>query len=672
MRRPFVLFVLFAICVSGCASSHPAGSITAAPAPAGVDQSLWRTLTAELERQVAAHPRAASAAASDAAQLTYDQGSSRISWYMVHAGDYNQDGLVTVSDLTPLAGYFNQTAQSTFALPDFPHESIQSAIDGDGNGEINLADITPIAANFDHQLEGYHVYQSADAADNPEDAGLPNGPGAQLVETVPIASATQVQGERRKFTLQVVPTSITQYFWVRPYSHGVDGAASNSVEVTAVGNFPPVAQLSAPQSASTPAKVTFDASGSHDPDGQIVRYEWDFDGDGVFETDWGSQSTAPYVYYEPGLFETTVRVTDSAGAVSTASTTIEVAEAAKWHRTLIQGGPEPFPTEHFLWDYNGTALLACHQDYDGAGLYPPVLLKSEDKAATWTFVRDLYQDSEKFTLEWGGIVANRPAVILSQASTVDFVRAGNLDMSSWIPPVALDLGSNFQGIALYLIDNKPTVFCEKGGTLSFMLMSDDTFGLGWDGDPVPLGVPFSATRSASIGGLPGTLELRNNDLLYLHLQDDSGVEWSGPTFLNPDQPIADGLPSRLLEVNGNPAVLFTEATSRTLKFVRALDATGSAWPAASTISSVASLNGGAVISIVDNRPAIVYRDRIDKYVKFVGSNDPDGHSWSKPIAVSNEWGSADPLVTLAEIGNVPMFTAVDIIIEPKFVTYSYY
>ena len=39
---------------------------------------------------------------------------------------------------------------------------------------------------------------------------------------------------------------------------------------------------------ATGQPVTFDASGSTDPDGTIVKYEWDLDGNGTYETNTGS------------------------------------------------------------------------------------------------------------------------------------------------------------------------------------------------------------------------------------------------------------------------------------------------------------------------------------------------------------------------------------------------
>jgi hypothetical protein len=66
---------------------------------------------------------------------------------------------------------------------------------------------------------------------------------------------------------------------------------------------------------------TFDASASSDPDGSIVRYQWDLDGNGSFERDTGADATTAYTYPEllfRGRDSLTVhvRVTDNRGATA--------------------------------------------------------------------------------------------------------------------------------------------------------------------------------------------------------------------------------------------------------------------------------------------------------------------------------------------------------------------
>jgi len=101
---------------------------------------------------------------------------------------------------------------------------------------------------------------------------------------------------------------------------------SDSVQVT-VTNLPPIAHLLVisgsisivvyPISASginavVNVAVEFRGTGS-DPDGCVVKYEWDFDGDGAY--DWSSPSTGQttHTYAVEGIYTATLCVTDDDG-----------------------------------------------------------------------------------------------------------------------------------------------------------------------------------------------------------------------------------------------------------------------------------------------------------------------------------------------------------------------
>lgn len=93
--------------------------------------------------------------------------------------------------------------------------------------------------------------------------------------------------------------------------------------VTTTGNRPPTAQASAsPSSGDAPLEVRFDVDAS-DPDGDPLAYSWDFDNaDGIQHE--SAEKSPRHTYQNRGTYTATVRVSDSAGATSTSSVTVNV------------------------------------------------------------------------------------------------------------------------------------------------------------------------------------------------------------------------------------------------------------------------------------------------------------------------------------------------------------
>jgi hypothetical protein len=89
-------------------------------------------------------------------------------------------------------------------------------------------------------------------------------------------------------------------------------------------NRPPLASFTAsPNPVEPHQQVQFDASGSSDADGSIVKYEWDIDAVGNnFERDTGTNPRTSAFYDNSGTYRVGLRVTDDDGV--TATTTRDV------------------------------------------------------------------------------------------------------------------------------------------------------------------------------------------------------------------------------------------------------------------------------------------------------------------------------------------------------------
>jgi spore coat protein H len=84
-----------------------------------------------------------------------------------------------------------------------------------------------------------------------------------------------------------------------------------------------------PNQGWAPLTVYFSAFGSSDPDGKIMHYAWDLDGNGSLETD--ATSTSGYTYYtyaKPGEYTVTLQVTDNEGGTATDTVHVSVRHPA--------------------------------------------------------------------------------------------------------------------------------------------------------------------------------------------------------------------------------------------------------------------------------------------------------------------------------------------------------
>ena len=327
-----LLFVTLVLLHSSCGGSARLSAAPAAGRPSLTELQL--KLAAEFARlgidpgKVAAQaPQGAENAVFDLAATVLDpdgppdgQGGGNLAptgielkWTERLIGDYDQNGEVNISDLSPISASWKVTVSyddpllhGGFALwPRGDPTAVGAAnwsharVDGDGNGEINISDITPISVHWKQTLSGYRVYRKAPGASSfslIDPAGAPDG--YTLDHSAPPTPQDPVR--YRLTDDEASPAGLgggVYAYYVAPYDAATDtlGAASGVVYVnnqTGEVNQAPVAALSVtPDFAGAPATITLDASASYDTDGTIAAYRWDFDADGTW--DWLSTDPLP-------------------------------------------------------------------------------------------------------------------------------------------------------------------------------------------------------------------------------------------------------------------------------------------------------------------------------------------------------------------------------------------
>ena len=263
----------------------------------------------------------AAAPAARPTRLAWDSGSSTLTWGYGNTGDYDQNSLVNLADLTPLAVHFGENAASDYW-------DVAAVIDGDANGAVTLGDITPIAQHFGSLLNAFNIYSATDyttAPDAPDDPS-PGGP----IATVYLADATgDPHAERLQFAHVLGGPAPDEYYWVRPDGAMLPGTGSEGERSNLAGgpdptHLPTAALTADVVSGPAPLTVQFSGSGSTDPSGAIQIYEFDFNGDTVFDLSQTTPDPPPYTYSSVGTFNATLCVTDELGNTDKDTLTITV------------------------------------------------------------------------------------------------------------------------------------------------------------------------------------------------------------------------------------------------------------------------------------------------------------------------------------------------------------
>lgn len=158
-----------------------------------------------------------------------------------------------------------------------------------------------------------------------EQAPAEEAPAAGTSEAIPPAEPTaepvvEPTGEAPSEGAAPATTEAVPGPTATPTLGAAPGATPQAADCA--NNTDPVANAGGPYEAMMgkgEAYVTFDGSGSSDPDGMIVTYEWDF-GDG--NADNGQSIT--YGYASTGTFVAALTVTDNCGAIAQATADVTI------------------------------------------------------------------------------------------------------------------------------------------------------------------------------------------------------------------------------------------------------------------------------------------------------------------------------------------------------------
>ena len=167
---------------TGTGTETPTGSdidaeLAALTAPEGVDPVLFSHLKKALANALASVGKVVSTPPTGEdnipANLTLTEGEGdewTLSWEYRNIGDYDQNGTVGISDITPLAMLYGAHVGE---------DPLAVVVDGDGSNVVEIGDITPIAMNYGVNCAGCQIQ-----------AWDPSGIDYENLDTVDLTAAT--------------------------------------------------------------------------------------------------------------------------------------------------------------------------------------------------------------------------------------------------------------------------------------------------------------------------------------------------------------------------------------------------------------------------------------------------------------------------------------------------
>jgi cytochrome c len=107
------------------------------------------------------------------------------------------------------------------------------------------------------------------------------------------------------------------------------------------GEYTPIVMVSATptNSPTPPLTVRFSSAGTRDPDGDNIAYAWDFDANGTVDS---RVPNPTFTYTQRGIYEATLRVTDTSGRSASNSVRITVGNQAPRVQLSVVSTTPPF------------------------------------------------------------------------------------------------------------------------------------------------------------------------------------------------------------------------------------------------------------------------------------------------------------------------------------------
>jgi hypothetical protein len=430
-----------------------------------------------------------------------------------------------------------------------------------------------------------------------------------------------------------------------------------------------------------PFSVNFDAGGSGDVDGTVDDYEWDLDGDGVFnetgdEADAQGSDTASYTYNAAGYYYAEVRVTDNEGLQDTA--TLEV-KARGWVMFVLDDSEAAGDDLMCLTVVNGNPAISYEQ-YEISLKYLRASTATGSRQEDWGDpVTIAAGDKEYSSL---AVVDGNPAISFRDYDNngLKYVRSTTSTGSSssdWSNIVTVDTANWVYDTSLAVVDGNPAISYESydeiagESDLKYARSTSSTGASASDWTQIvtvdSAGDAGAHTSLAVVDGCPA-ISYRDNgnaSLKYARATTSTGAsasDWTQIVTVDSSGNVGDY--TSLAIVNGNPAISYWDSGNWDLKFARASTATGgsvSDWTQIVTVDSAGEVGVYCDLAIVSGNPAISYHDWTNGSLKYARSETATGGSsdWTQIVTVDNTSDDVGEYTSLAYVAGSPAIAYYD-------------
>ncbi len=269
---------------------------------------------------------------------------------------------------------------------------------------------------------------------------------------------------------------------------------------------------------------------------------------------------------------------------------------------------------------------------------------------TWTIITVVSADNVGFNPSLA-LVSGNPAIAYYDKTNGDlkYVRATDASGTAWGQPVTADsTGDLGQFASLAIVNGNPAIsyYDFTNFDLKYVRSTDPT-GSAW-GTPATVDGGADVGQSTSLAIVNGNPAISyhdngNGDLKYVRATSVNGSTWGAPV-------IAAGVgnvggETSLAIVNGNPAIAYQGVG---LQFARAADVNGISW--SSVVVDNGNLGGYLWLAIINGNPAISYYEETSSALKYVRATNASGTAWGTPNTVDNA-GAIGEYNSLALLAN---------------------